>query len=84
MPQKTGTIEKTITVKTIDIICVDCGAIRTIAKGEAFQVKRCEACQAIHKKILRKEYRKNRVAGLKERITHLEAVLTANHVAIPA
>jgi Zn-finger protein len=71
-------------VTTVDIQCIDCGATRTIGKGEAFQVKRCVACQEVHRKQLRKEYRKNRLKRLVERVQALETLLIANNIAIPA
>lgn len=75
---------KDITPKTVDIVCCDCQAIRTIPKGEAFQVKRCKVCQVKHAKELRKVYRKNKVRGLKERVLKLEAILHENKIAVPA
>lgn len=43
--------------KTVTIICIDCGDERVIKPQDAFQVKRCVACQKIH----RSSARKNRV-----------------------
>ena len=68
---------------TVEIVCVDCGKSRTIPKGEAFQVKRCEECQAKHRKTLRKSYRKNRIQALRERITGLEAFIKGAGLEIP-
>ena len=69
--------------KTIEITCVDCGVIRTIGKGEAFQVKRCVPCQEFHKKALRKSYRKNRVQGLRARVEELEGFIKGAGLALP-
>jgi hypothetical protein len=71
-------------VTTVDIVCVDCGATRTIGKGEAFQVKRCEPCQLKHRKALRKQYRKERKDKQKNRIALLEALLRENGIGVPA
>lgn len=68
----------------ITIKCVDCGAPREVNKSEEFQVKRCEGCQLLHRKVLRRGYRKNRIANLRLRIQKLEELLTENNVAIPA
>ncbi len=39
----------------VDIKCLDCGAIRTIHKQDAFQVKRCVECQKKHRNTQRSE-----------------------------
>ena len=67
---------------TVEIVCVDCGIKRTINKGEAFQVKRCVVCQELHRKQLRREYRKGRTASLRERIKQLEGLLIKNNIEI--
>lgn len=68
----------------VTITCVDCGATRTINKGEEFQVKRCIPCQEKHRKGLRKGYRKNKVQRMRERIVQLEKLLQDNNIGVPA
>ena len=65
------------------ITCCDCSKPREINKGEAFQVTRCEACQVLHRKQLRKGYRKNRINNLRVRILGLEGLLRQNNITIP-
>lgn len=57
-----ATVQKQLTV---DVTCVDCGAIRTVAVQDAKQVKRCVECQEKYRKAQRKEYRKNLVKDLR-------------------
>lgn len=59
------------------IECVDCGAKRIIAKQEAFQVKRCVACQKLYSKERRKQYRKARIQALKDTIEALNGNIQA-------
>jgi ribosomal protein S27E len=68
--------------KTTEIACVDCGERRTIATQDAFQVRRCVACQAEYRKEQRKQYRKNRIRGLQERILALETQLSEHGIAV--
>jgi hypothetical protein len=70
-------------IKQVNITCIDCGAIRTVGKGEGFQVKRCVKCQAIHRKALRKAYKKNRIQQLRERVEGLEAFITGAGLQVP-
>jgi len=58
--------------KFVDVVCVECGAVRTVGRGDVFQVKRCVECQEKHKKDLRRGYRKARLGKLKNRIQELE------------
>lgn len=71
-------------LNTVEIVCVDCQATRTIAKQEAFQVKRCVSCQEAYRKEQRKVYRKNRMLNLKTRVQLLENLLLTNNISIPA
>lgn len=68
----------------VTITCVDCGTTREINKGEEFQVKRCEACQLVHRKLLRKQYRKNRLRALRDRVALLEEAMHNAGIAVPA
>jgi Zn-finger protein len=58
---------------TVGITCVDCGATRTIARQEAFQVKRCVDCQEKYRKERAKGYRSNRIKSLKEQLATAQA-----------
>lgn len=46
--------------KTTSVVCCECGAIRTIAVQDAFQVKRCVACQKKHRTKKRTEIAKRK------------------------
>lgn len=46
--------------KTTTVACCDCGSIRTIAVQDAFQVKRCVACQKKHRTKKRTEIAKRK------------------------
>ena len=60
---------------TVTIVCVDCGAERTVAVQDAKQVKRCVACQEKYRKVQRKEYRKNLIKGLRATIETQKALI---------
>ena len=63
------------TPQTAEIVCLDCGKVRVVGKGEVFQVKRCVECQDKYRKVLRKQYRKNRIQQLKEKLVNAEATI---------
>lgn len=78
-PKKTKAIKEVklkepreIRPSTIDIICVDCEAVRTIKPQDAFQVKRCVACQTEYRREQRRHYKKNQVGNLREEVKRLK------------
>lgn len=70
---------KISTGKTVVITCIDCGAERIIKIQDAFQVKRCVACQKKATNRKRYENRKKNKA-----LKKAAEVPTENSIAVPA
>jgi len=58
-----------------NITCVDCGTVREVATQDAFQVKRCKACQKRHRSRQRRLARKEKMYALQAEILKLRRVI---------